>query len=133
MTRGRPTTGCIATRPDSALTDTFPTSFPTRRSAPQLGGQQDMQACTNPRFGGDGAVRHRRKLRRSRREHVVLRRVHLSQPMFSSRRMHAGECLSESAAGRAKPVAPPRRAVSPRDDTRAGISESLHTSGPPTT
>ena len=57
MTRGRPTTGCIATRPDSALTDTFPTSFPTQRSTLlNSAGSRICEACTNPRAsGGDGA------------------------------------------------------------------------------
>jgi len=109
-------------------------SQPTQH-AEQLGGEQDMRGVREP-------ARVRR--RRSRcvtagcrgggaaREHVVLRRVHLSQRhvLVPLRHMHAGESVSRNPRPNAAPNPSHRRrrAVSPRDDTRAGISESLHPS-----
>jgi hypothetical protein len=119
-------------RPDRYFPDII--SNPTQH-APQLGGQQDMRGVHEP-------ARFRR--RRSRcvtagscgggaaREHVVLRRVHLSQRhvLVPLRHMHAGESVSRNPRPNAAPNPSHhrRRAVSPRDDTRAGISESLHPS-----
>ena len=124
-------------RPDRYFPDII--SNPTQH-APQLGGQQDMRGVHEP-------ARFRR--RRSRcvtagscgggaaREHVVLRRVHLSQRhvLVPLRHMHAGESVSRNPRPNAAPNPSHcrRRAVSPRDDTRAGISEVCTPPGPPTT
>ena len=119
-------------RPDRYFPDIV--SNPTQH-APKLGGQQHMRGVHEP-------ARFRR--RRSRcvtaggcgggaaREHVVLRRVHLSQRhvLVPLRHMYAGESASRTTRPNAAPNPSHRRrrAVSPRDDTRAGISESLHPS-----